>query len=187
MNRFVAHSAVVLANFIGGGSLLFFGAFPITGPFTTIRFDASEAQGLLWDGFLSLAFFIQHSGMIRPSFRTRLSFAIPPHYHPATYAIASGAVLTTVVLLWQPSQTVLVEIQDPLHVLLRALFFLAMAGFVWGVWALRPFDPFGQAPIASVSAASHTEHHASPSGVPISGSANRSISSCLFSSGQPLA
>ena len=128
--------------------MLFFGAFLITGPFTIIRFDASEAQELLWDGFLSLAFFIQHSGTIRPSFRTRLLSAIPSHYHPATYAIASGAVLTTVVLLWQPSQTVLVEIQGPLQVLLRTLSFLAIAGFVWGVWALRTFDPFGQAPIA---------------------------------------
>jgi len=54
VNRFVAYSAIVLANFIGGGSLLFFGAFLITGPSTTIRFDASEAQGLLWDGFLSV-------------------------------------------------------------------------------------------------------------------------------------
>ena len=147
MNRFAAYSVIVLAHLIGGGSLLAFGAFIIDGPFVIIRFGASEAQGLLWDGFLSLLFFVQHSGMIRPSFRIWLSIAIPPHYHPAIYAIASGTVLTIVVLLWQTSQTVLFEIQSPLRLLLRAISLLAIAGFIWGIHALRTFDPFGRVPI----------------------------------------
>ena len=95
--------------------------FLIRGPFTVIRFDASETQVLMWDGFLSLLFFIQHSGMVRASFRNRISSSIPSDYHPATYSILSGIVLTVVVLLWQTSQTVLFQIQGPLRVLPRVI------------------------------------------------------------------
>jgi hypothetical protein len=68
VNRFAAYCAIVLSTVLGGGPLLLFGAFLITGPFTIIRFDASESQVLIWGGFLSMLFFIQHSGMsIRPN------------------------------------------------------------------------------------------------------------------------
>ena len=127
--------------------MLLFGVFLIAGPFTIIRFDASEGQALIWNGSLSLLFFIQHSGMMRAAFRTWLSSAIPRYYHPATYSIASGIVLTIVVLLWQTSQTVLFRIQGPLQVLTRAISLLAIAGFIWGVQALRTFDAFGRIPI----------------------------------------
>ncbi len=147
MNLSGAYSVLVLASFISGGSLLLFGAFLVIGPFTIIRFNASEAQVLIWDGLLSMLFFMQHSGMIRPSFRTWLSSAVPRYYHPAIYAIASGIVLTVVVLLWQTSETVVFQIQGPFQWLPRATSLLAMAGFIWGSRALRTFDPFGLAPI----------------------------------------
>jgi len=51
---------MALAILIGGGSLLLFGVFLIIGPITIVRFCASERQVLLWDGLLSLLFFIQH-------------------------------------------------------------------------------------------------------------------------------
>ena len=147
VNRFAAYCVIVLATVLGGGSLLLFGAFLIIGPFTIIYFDASEEQVLIWNGFLSMLFFIQHSGMMRATFRTWLSSAIPRYYHPATYAIVSGIVLTIVVLLWQTSQTVLFRIQGTLQVLPRAISLLAIAGFIWGVLALRTFDAFGRIPI----------------------------------------
>ena len=65
VNRFTAYFIITLSTLLGGGSLLLFGAFLIRGPFTVIRFDASETQVLMWNGFLSLLFFIQHSGMVR--------------------------------------------------------------------------------------------------------------------------
>jgi protein-S-isoprenylcysteine O-methyltransferase Ste14 len=147
VNRFAAHFMIVLSTVLGGGSLLLFGVFLIIGPFTMIRFAASEAQTLIWDGCLSLLFFIQHSGMMRASFRNRISSAIPSDYHPATYSILSGIVLIVVVLLWQTSQTVLFQIQGPLRVLPRVISLFAIVGFVWGVRALRTFDPFGRIPI----------------------------------------
>jgi hypothetical protein len=97
LKRFAAYSAMALAILIGGGSLLFFGAFLIIGPPTLFCFDVLESEALLWDGLLSLLFFVQHSGMMRSSFRNRLASIIPRHYHPSIYAIASGIALTAVV------------------------------------------------------------------------------------------
>jgi len=147
MDRFTSYSAIVLAYLIGGGSLLLFVAFLVSGPFSFIRFGFSEAQALLWDAFLSMLFFIQHSGMIRRSFRARLSYAVQPHYQAATYAIASGTVLAAVVLLWQTSQTVFLEIQGPLQLVFRAFSLLAIAGIVLVVRALKTFDLFGRGSI----------------------------------------
>jgi methanethiol S-methyltransferase len=147
VNRLAAYFIIVLSTVLGGGSLLLLGVFLIIGPFTVIRFDASEAQVLIWDGFLSLLFFLQHSGMMRASFRNRISPTIPSDYHPAIYSIASGIVLTAVVLLWQTSQTVLFQIQGQLRVLPRAISFLAIAGFIWAVRSLGTIDPFGRIPI----------------------------------------
>ncbi len=109
-NRFAAYLVIVLATLSGGGSLLIFGAFLIAGPFTVIHLNISEPQALLWAGALSAVFFLQHSGMIRSSFRTWLSSIIPAHYYAATHTIASAIVLTAVVLLWQPSRTTLFEV-----------------------------------------------------------------------------
>lgn len=144
MNRFVAYSAMVSASLLGGGSLLVFGAFLLAGSFTVIRLDVSEAQGLLLDGLLSLLFFVQHSAMVRQSFRSRLSWAIPQHYYPAAYAIASGTALVAVMLFWQTSPTILYEVQGPIRWLLRAFSLLAIAGTIWGVMALKSFDALGQ-------------------------------------------
>jgi protein-S-isoprenylcysteine O-methyltransferase Ste14 len=129
--------------------MLLFGAFLIAGPFIIIPFDVSEAQGLVWDGALSLLFFVQHSGMVRQSIQTRLSAVIPPCYSPATYAIASGTVLFAVVLLWQTSQMTVLAFPGPLQWLLRAISLLAIAGSLWGIRALRTFDAFGREAIAS--------------------------------------
>ena len=147
VNRFAAYCVIVLSTVLGVGSLLLFGTFLIAGPFTIIRFDVSEGQVLIWNGSLSMLFFIQHSVMIRASFRTWFLSVIPRYYHPAIYAIVSGIVLAIVVLFWQTSQTILYRIQGPLQVLPRAISLLAIAGLIWGVQALRTFDAFGRIPI----------------------------------------
>ena len=136
-----------IAILIGGGSLLLFGVFLVIGPITIVRLGMSDHKALLWDGFLSLLFFIQHSGMIRASFRTRLVLIIPRHYHPSAYAIASAIALTVMVLLWQPSKTVLYQTEGLLRLLARAFSVLAIIGFSWGVRALGNFDTFGLVPI----------------------------------------
>lgn len=147
MNRFAAHFIVALSTVLGGGSLLLFGAFLVAGPFDIVRFQFSEGQALVWNAAISMLFFTQHSGMIRESFRNWLASTIPGHYHAATYSIASGAVLIITVLLWQTSGKALYRIQGPLETAPHVLTLLAVAGFVWGVRALRSFDAFGRIPI----------------------------------------
>lgn len=147
MNRFAAYCIIFLSIALGGGSLILFGVFLIFGPYTILRFDISEAHVLIWDCSLSILFFVQHSGMIRTSFRAWLSSSIPRYCHPAAYSIMSGIVLTAVALLWQPSQTVLFQLHGPLQLLPRAFSLLAISGFIWGGLALRSFDPFGRIPI----------------------------------------
>ena len=147
VSRFDAYVMMCLAVLIGWGSLLFFGAFLVVGPIPTIRFDISERQALLWDGLLSVLFFIQHSVMIRKSFRAWLAPVVSSHYQPAIYAIASGIALTAAVLLWQPSRTVLHQAEGPLRWLARTFSVLAVVGFAWGVLALGNFDAFGIGPI----------------------------------------
>jgi protein-S-isoprenylcysteine O-methyltransferase Ste14 len=147
VNCFIPYTMMTLAVVIGGGSLLLFGTFLLIGPIPIIYLNASEFQVLLWDGLLSILFFIQHSGMIRTSFRNWLAPIIPPRYHAANYAIASGIVLGGLALLWQPSQTVLYEAQGLIRFLARAISVLAIVGFASGVRALSNFDTFGLVPI----------------------------------------
>jgi methanethiol S-methyltransferase len=147
VKHFTAYAMMAMAILLGGGSLLLFGVFLVIGPITIVRFSATEHQALLWDGLLSILFFIQHSGMMRTSFRTWLAPIVPRHYHPSTYAIASGIALTAAVLFWQPSQTVLYQAEGMLRLLARAIAVLAIAGFSWGVRALGNFDSFGLIPI----------------------------------------
>ncbi len=102
---------------------------------------------LFWDAALSFAFFLQHSGMVRRPFRERLAHAVPPRYHGAVYSIASGLVLSLVVLLWQRSEIRLFELRGIALFVSRTLAALAGAVFVWSALALKGFDPLGLAPI----------------------------------------
>lgn len=147
MNRFAAYAMIGLAALTGWGSLLLFGVFLVAGPVAAIRLGLPERQALLWDGALSLLFFIQHSGMIRASFRRRLSAVVADHYHPAIYTIASAVVLSAAVLLWQSSETIIWQAEGLLRLSIRAVAMLAFVGFIWGVRALGNFDAFGLNPI----------------------------------------
>jgi protein-S-isoprenylcysteine O-methyltransferase Ste14 len=142
---------MVLAALLGAGSLLLFGIFIIIGPVGAFRLDASEPRMLLWDGLLSMVFFVQHSGMVRASFQSWLSSSVPGRYHPSLYAIASGLILTAVLLLWQTTEAVLYRLEGPLRWLPRAVSLLAAGGFLWGFRALGFFDAFGLVPLTARS------------------------------------
>jgi protein-S-isoprenylcysteine O-methyltransferase Ste14 len=85
--------------------------------------------------------------MIRRPFRERLGRAVPVHYHPAVYSIASGIVLLLLVGLWQHSHVVVLAVEGPPRWVLRGLFVAGGAVFLWAVKALGSFDTFGLAPI----------------------------------------
>lgn len=140
----MAKTMMILAPAAGRTSLLLFVIFLFSGSLNLVKMELSETAALILNGMLSMAFFIQHSTMIRRRFRTGWSRFFPSHYVNAVYTIISSIVLTALVLLWQPSATMLVVQQGFLRWMARGVFFLALAGIVWGVFALKSFDPFGR-------------------------------------------
>jgi methanethiol S-methyltransferase len=144
--KLLAHSIMILAVVCGAGSLALFVGFPV-GSHSAAPMQWPESGVLCWDALLSLAFFLQHSGMVRRQFRARISGVIPRHYDRAAYSIASGLVLAAVVLLWQPTNNHLLVLEGPLHWAAHAGALLAASLFVWGAFTLRDQDLFGLAPI----------------------------------------
>lgn len=131
--------------------MIAFAAFLYAGHLDLVNLGLDEPQSLLLNAGLSLAFFIQHSTMVRRSFRQFLFRFSPEAYGGAIYSIASGIFLFLVVIFWQGT-SVLLEAEGITRVLLRIVFILPIAGFVWGVKALGLFDPFG---IKGLSAYQH--------------------------------
>ena len=146
------YAFIVLAVVFGIGSIFLL----IVGGSGFTYFGWSERDVLLWDAFLSFVFFVQHSGMVRRSFKQRLSPGIPPRYHGAIYTIASGIALAFVVVFWQRSQTSLLVLQGIPRMIAMGCSILAVVVFVLSAYSLRAFDPLGIGPIrAHLRAAEH--------------------------------
>ena len=134
---------MMIARCTGSVSLLLFGFFLWNGAWQSVDLFLSATGRFLWNTGLSVLFFLQHSGMVRPSLWSWLAAYLPPYTHRAVYTIASGVVLTAVVFLWQPADTVLLELQGGWRWLARGVFFAGLAGFAWSSIALKYFDAFG--------------------------------------------
>lgn len=147
MKAFGTHLLAFLSVGIGGGSLLLFGYFLLFGTPSPIGIAHSDAARLALDALLCLAFFGQHSGMIRRGAKQRLAKRVPTTYHPALYSITSGTALLALVLAWQPTTDFLFRLQGSARWLSAGIALLAVAGFAWGVHSLRQFDPFGTLPL----------------------------------------
>jgi protein-S-isoprenylcysteine O-methyltransferase Ste14 len=122
--------------------LIAFAFFLYAGRLDLVNLGLDEPQALLFDAGLSLAFFIQHSGIVRRSFRQFLFRFSPEAYSGAIYSILSGIFLFLVIIFWQGTSN-LFEAEGITRVLLRIVFILPITGFVWGVKVLGFFDPFG--------------------------------------------
>lgn len=131
---------LVFAPFVAGGAMLLF--FAATGGWVHLRLGDGEA--LAFDALLSLAFFLQHSGMVRGAARAWLARFFPERDVAAVYALASGLVLALVALLWQRTGARLLTLEGLSRWAARALEVLAVCGFAWGAASLRGFDPFGR-------------------------------------------
>jgi methanethiol S-methyltransferase len=138
------YSVLAAAILFGAGSIALFAweGHPV---FVPMNWPPRVA--LAWDALLSFAFFLQHSGMVRRSFRARLAAVVPSRYDGAVYAIASGVALALVVVLWQPTETPLYTIGGVARWVLAACSILALAAFAFSGYVLRTFDPFGLRPI----------------------------------------
>ncbi len=146
-HKLFAYIILLIAAVIGYVSFILFLFFLYVGSLDWIRLNLSESGSLMLNALLCLAFFLQHSYMIRRSFQRSISSFIPPHYQGATYTVASGVVLLLFITFWQGSDTILLEAEGLLLGILRILFFLSILGICWGMWALRSIDMFGLVPI----------------------------------------
>jgi protein-S-isoprenylcysteine O-methyltransferase Ste14 len=145
--RSVAYVVLFLAVLFGGGSLMAFLVFLVTGSPELISLDFHASEVLWWDAGLSMAFFIQHSGMVRRSFRQQLAHFLPVEYESVIYAIVSGIGLLAVIVLWQKSAPAFWVSHGVFRWLFYVLYFLSLVGFIWGIRALKVFDPYGLRPI----------------------------------------
>jgi protein-S-isoprenylcysteine O-methyltransferase Ste14 len=137
---------LVLAIVLGAGSVLLLVVGESLG--FTLRFVGwSEMQRLLWDALLSLFFFVQHSGMVRKSFRRQVTRIFPVHYDNAIYAIASGIALALVAVFWQRSETSILILQGSARTIVSIANLFGVLLFILGAVSLRPFDPLGLGPI----------------------------------------
>jgi protein-S-isoprenylcysteine O-methyltransferase Ste14 len=146
-SRSVAYVIFCLAVLLGGGSLMAFLLFLLTGSPELISLNFCANEVLWWDAGLSVAFFIQHSGMVRRSFRQWLAHFLPEEYEGAVYAIVSGIVLLVLIILWQKSSPIFTVSRGVFRWLFYILYCLSFAGFIWGTRALKVFDPYGLRPI----------------------------------------
>ena len=121
-SRSAAYITIALAYLLGGGSLLLFALFLFHGSLNLVDLGLSQTAAIGLDAILSLAFFVQHSAMIRRSFRRLLIRFLPEDYHGVLYTITSGVVLLALVLLWQESAKQLVASEGIIRWLLRAIF-----------------------------------------------------------------
>jgi methanethiol S-methyltransferase len=145
-STFTARLIRAASVLIGGIALMAFIGYPrATVPILPMNGPLASVLG--WDLLLSLLFFIQHSVMIRRKVRLRLEAAVGRQFFFAVYSIASGLALLPVAILWQRSGTILYSLTGPALWVARGFQLLAAAGFAWGIFSMRPFDPFGVVPI----------------------------------------
>ncbi len=127
----------------GMGSMLLFTIFLFSGPFDLVCFNLTGSQAIIFDLSLSSLFFLQHSIMIRRIIRKNMVIIINEAYYNAFYSIVSAVVLTGMIILWQRIPHVLVSIEGIGYWLVRSLFLLSIAGFIWGITSIKSIDPYG--------------------------------------------
>ncbi len=151
-SKLVSVASLLAALLVGGSSMLLLAVFLWRGPLGVVDFGWSGIWGgtivFVWDAGLSLLFFVQHSWMIRRSFKDRWLRSVPEHLHRAWYTIASGIVLFAVVLLWQESPRAFAAHSGTVLGLVYVAWILGIGIGVWGIVALRS-DMLGADPIVA--------------------------------------
>jgi methanethiol S-methyltransferase len=132
-----------LTPILGWASLILFMAFLYKGSLNIVDLGLADRSALALNAFLSLTFFIQHSGMIRQSFRQWIARFMDEKYNAAVFSLVSSITLIVFALLWQDSRYSLASAQGPERWLLRTVFIACVFGFYWGGRSLGAFDPFG--------------------------------------------
>jgi len=143
LKRFAAYALLVITAVIGQASMIGLGLFFFHGSFHIVDLGLGDRTNLWFDTFLCLSFFIQHSVMVRKSFRMWMSRYVKDELYSALYTISSGVILLVIIIFWQQSAHELIRAEGLFYWCLRGCFFLSIAGMVWGNQALGSFDSFG--------------------------------------------
>ena len=72
-SRSILSFILIMTTLAGRVSLIVFVVFLFGGSLNLVQFEFTERAMLAWNALLSVTFFVQHSGMIRRSFRSRFS------------------------------------------------------------------------------------------------------------------
>jgi protein-S-isoprenylcysteine O-methyltransferase Ste14 len=143
--RTADYLVIALAVALGAGSI---GLFAWDTRPTFVPLGWRPGASLAWDAFLSLLFFLQHSGMVRRPFRARLARVLPARYDGAFYAISSGVTLALVVVLWQRVDIPVFRLEGVARWIAVALSGLAAALLIVSGYAVRrTIDFLGVRPI----------------------------------------
>ena len=127
----------------GVASLGVFGRFLSETRLGWIGLGMSPTAALAWDAVLCLIFFVQHSGMVRRSFRKWSERWLQGYLHGALYTFASAAVLVALCAWWQPADPAPLVLQGRAGQVLRGVALLGILGFWWAFVSLKEFDAFG--------------------------------------------
>jgi protein-S-isoprenylcysteine O-methyltransferase Ste14 len=133
---------LALAGIIGGGGLLIFMIVLFGGSFNIVDLGMSTIQVLVFDIFLCLLFFAQHSLMARKPFRLWLKSYLSSPYYGAFYAVASGIAVLVLVVFWQESALTIFSLQGFMRLVFRGVYVLAIAGVAWTILSLGFFVNF---------------------------------------------
>ncbi len=137
------YALLILSPVLGAGSMLILGIFLFFGSLNMVDLGMNKTASLVFDAFLCLMFFLQHSLMIRKWYRQWLTQFIRPDYHPALYSVASGIVLLILLIFWQETEFI-VKPGLFISLSLHGIFCLSAIGIFLGFLALKGFDPFGR-------------------------------------------
>ncbi len=146
-SRPLTYLMLAIAGLIGGGGLLTFMIFLFRGSYNIVDLGMSNIQVLIFDVFLCLLFFAQHSLMARKPFRQWLKTFLPSPYYGAFYAVASGIAVLVLVAFWQEAAITIFSLQGFMRLLFRGVFFIAIAGVAWTILSLGFFVNFRLQPM----------------------------------------
>lgn len=122
--RIAASAYGLFAYALFGASLVHLVAFLSNAnwlPVTVDRGPATPAwQAVLIDTLLLSMFGVQHSGMARRWFKRRWTRVVPANLERSTYVLVSSALLSSILLLWQPVPVLLWSVADTDALLLWA-------------------------------------------------------------------
>ncbi|HMK34248.1 MAG TPA: isoprenylcysteine carboxylmethyltransferase family protein [Desulfomonilaceae bacterium] len=140
----IGHTILIWVTLVlGWGSLALMLVFLFNGGLELVNLGMGETDALVLNACLSMAFFLQHSCMIRRSLQQRMARYMDERYQGVSYTLSSSVVLLVLVIFWQQSGYTVASAEGVFRWLLRGVFACSLIGFFWGTRAVSPLDLFG--------------------------------------------